>query len=208
MFAEPARIGGTVHVPQRGWSTDNVGGRKTISESPQREDLLPPHVVRQMRRLDAVLLYGTLPPIHLRLVQWWKDKQLSALVPHGADGKPVAPPKEGTCPVDSTRRSEVKPVIDAAVMAEQVAKLPKIPTPPPPATPRPTASGKASPKVPADPPELDFSEQSDEEVPSDANRVAGKCERCGSWREIGEGRVVQYGRREVVICDPRRGAGI
>ncbi len=201
-----ARIGGTVHVPQRGWSTDNVGGRKTISESPQREDLLPPHVVRQMRRLDAVLLYGTLPPIHLRLVQWWKDKQLSALVPHRPDGKPVPPPKEGTCPVDSTRKSETTPVIDAAVMAEQVAKLPKIPSPPSATTEAPPSVAKASSKPPANQQELHFDSPDVEGVRTDANRVAGKCERCGQWREIGHARVVAYGRSEIVICSDRCGA--
>lgn len=114
-----------MHVTQRGWSADTSLGRKTISEQPQREDLLPPHVVRQMRRNDAVLFHGTLPPVHLRLVRWWKDKDLRALVPHGEDGKPLPAPTTGTCPVSSTRTSQVESVIDPAVVAEQVASMPK-----------------------------------------------------------------------------------
>lgn len=197
-----SRIGGTVHMPQRGWSTDNVGGRRTVSESPQREDLLRPHVVRQMRRLDAVLLYGTLPPVHLRLVRWWKDKHLRALVPHGPDGKPVALPTDGTCPVDSTRRSEVAPVIDAAVLAEQVAQLPKpkhrqpdVANPPPELKPRPRA-------VAPEQPTLDFDAPTAHVLDSqpDANRVAGRCERCGTHIEVGAGRELSYGQRRIVIC--------
>ena len=91
-----ARIAGTLHTNQRGWSTDS-NGRKSISEHPQREDLLPPNVIRQMRRLDAVLFHGTLPPIHLRLVRWWKNIELRALVPHGPNRKALPPPIDGTC---------------------------------------------------------------------------------------------------------------
>ena len=70
-----SRVAGTEHVAQRGWSADTGGGRKTVSEHVQREDLLPAHVIRQMRRQEAVLLHGTLPPIHLRLVRWWEDQR-------------------------------------------------------------------------------------------------------------------------------------
>ena len=117
-----ARVGGTVHVNVRGWSSDGHG-RRTISEHPQREDLLPPHMIRQMRRGDTVLLHGTLPPVHMRTVRWWKNKQLRDLVPHGADGKPVAPPSEGTCPVVPGRRNEVSPVIDETQIKAQIASL-------------------------------------------------------------------------------------
>ena len=100
------QIAGTVHVPQRGTSSDG-NGRRTVSENPQREDLLPAHVIRQMKRNDAVLLHGTLPPIHLRLVRWWKDQDLRSLVPHGPDGKPLPPPSDGTFPVGGPRTSSV-----------------------------------------------------------------------------------------------------
>ena len=61
-----SKVAGTEHVAQRGWSADTGGGRRTVSEHLQREALLPAHVIRQMRRQEAVLLHGTLPPIHLR----------------------------------------------------------------------------------------------------------------------------------------------
>src|SRR5690606_28534246 len=44
-----ARVAGTEHVAQRGWSAETWGGRRTVSEHLQREDLLPMHIVRQMR---------------------------------------------------------------------------------------------------------------------------------------------------------------
>jgi type IV secretion system protein VirD4 len=80
------RVTGSEHVPRRSWSADAMGGRKTVSEQPQREDLVPVHVLRQMRRHDALLLHGTLPPIHLRPIPWWADEGLQGLVPPATDG--------------------------------------------------------------------------------------------------------------------------
>ena len=108
-----SKVAGTEHVAQRGWSADTGGGRRTVSEHVQREDLLPAHVIRQMRRQEAVLLHGTLPPIHLRAVRWWEDKALAALVPTGADGKPVRPAVDRDLPdarrTARTRRPRARP---------------------------------------------------------------------------------------------------
>lgn len=93
-----ARVAGTEHVAQRGWSVDTGGGRRTISEHVQREDLVPVHVVRQMGRQEALLLHGTLPPVHLRPVRWWVDRDLRSLVPIRPDGS-VEVPVGGTCPL-------------------------------------------------------------------------------------------------------------
>ena len=87
-----SRIAGTEHVAQRGWSADVSGGRKTVSEHSQREDLLPAHVIRQMHRHEAVLIHGTLPPVHLKAVLWWEDPDLRRLVPTDANGRPVPRP--------------------------------------------------------------------------------------------------------------------
>ena len=206
-----ARIGGTVHMPQRGWSAETSGGRRTVSESPQREDLLPPHVVRQMRRLDAVLFHGTLPPIHLRLVRWWTDKRLRDLVPHELDGRPTPPPTTGTCPVWAERKSEVTPVIDSAVIAEQIANLPR---------PKPTGGAKPPstvvPTTPSQPlhrqhegqgtlalatPGLESAGSSGDDG-VDRNRVTGACERCQRKLGIGEGRNTLYGKRPIIVCHP------
>jgi type IV secretion system protein VirD4 len=115
-----ARIAGTEHVPQRSWSVDVAGGRRTVSEALSREDLIPPHVVRQMRRHEAVLLHGTLPPIHLRMVPWWRDKALSALAT--PDGDPSRTPR--TCPVQDGERAAVTPVLDPAVVRDSVSYVP------------------------------------------------------------------------------------
>ena len=53
-----------------------------------------------------------LPPIHLRVVRWWEDKTLAALVPKDADVKPVSPPSTGTCPTREGPRGPVAPVLD------------------------------------------------------------------------------------------------
>jgi type IV secretion system protein VirD4 len=91
------RVTGSEHVPRRSWSADTTGGRKTVSEQPQREDLVPVHVLRQMRRHDALLLHGTLPPIHLRPIPWWADEDLQYLVPpEDGAGEPTR-----TCPLQS-----------------------------------------------------------------------------------------------------------
>ena len=115
----------TEHVAQRGWSADTSGGRKTVSEHPQREDLLPAHVIRQMRRQEAVLLHGTLPPIHLRMVRWWEDQQLSAARAHQARRQARAPPDDGTCPFVDGRSTSPSPVLEPTVISESVGHLPQ-----------------------------------------------------------------------------------
>ena len=92
--------------------------------------------------------------------------------------------------------------IDAAVMAEQVAKLPRL---------RSRDATLALPinRVPSRPTSplqtaLNF-EVPVEEPPAerpDSNRVAGSCERCGKWHDLGGGKTLRYGRRDVVVCDP------
>ena len=57
---------------------------------------VPAHVLRQMRRQEAVLLHGTLPPIHLA-VRWWEDRQLRPRA-HRCQRRADAPPTTGTCP--------------------------------------------------------------------------------------------------------------
>lgn len=197
-----SRVGGTAHVAQRGWSADTTGGRKTVSEHPQREDLLPAHVIRQMRRQDAVLLHGTLPPIHLRLIRWWEDTDLSALVPTGDDGAPTPAPSTGTCPlIEGGSRPDPEPTLDQAVIAESLASLPR----PhgaldrPAQLPRTLAAARSSAAVDAQG-QLDLALDAPE--PEVGNRVAGRCERCGTRVPVGAGRTAGFGSRTVVFCDP------
>ena len=196
-----SKVAGTEHVAQRGWSADTGGGRRTVSEHLQREDLLPAHVIRQMRRQEAVLLHGTLPPIHLRAVRWWEDKTLAALVPKGADGKPVSPPTTGTCPTREGPRGPVAPVLDPAVVEESVSHLPR-PRDAGPAQQVPRSRPAARPaspaqwRLPLDPP------GGSDHGGQDRNRVAAFCDRCAARLPVRAGRVERVGTREVVRCDP------
>ncbi|MDP1794718.1 MAG: hypothetical protein Q8K63_11355 [Acidimicrobiales bacterium] len=172
-----------------------------MSEHLQREDLLPAHVIRQMRRQEAVLLHGTLPPIHLHAVRWWEDKTLAALVPKGVDGKPVSPPTTGTCPTREGPRGPVAPVLDPAVVEESVNHLPRprdaapgqqVPRSRPAA--RPASPGQG--RLPLDPP------GGSGQAEHDRNRVAAFCDRCAARLPVGAGRIDRVGTREVVRCDP------
>jgi len=143
-----SRVAGTEHVPRRGWSAETGGGRRTVSEQLQREDLLPAHVIRQMRRQEAVLLHGTLPPIHLRAVLWWEDPELAGLVDTDDDGRPVTP-DVSTCPVTDTPSEVPGPVLDPNSVADPTRRLPRPSAPAPDPNrsgtlPRPTGAFDAS----------------------------------------------------------------
>lgn len=200
-----SRVSGTAHVAQRGWSADSNGGRKTVSEHLQREDLLPAHVIRQMRRQDAVLLHGTLPPIHLRLVRWWEDPGLSAFVPAGDDGEPRSAPSTGTCPVnEGGPRPDPEPTLDQAVVAESLASLPRphlAPDRPAPLR-RPSVGARTTTTADGQG-QLDLTlDNAPDPVGAAGNRVAGRCERCGTRVPVGSGRSAGFGARTVVFCDP------
>lgn len=198
-----AKVSGTEHVAQRGWSADTGGGRRTVSEHVQREELLPAHVLRQMRRQEAVLLHGTLPPIHLAAVRWWEDRQLRALVPTDRNGQPVPPPDTGTCPTIPGRRGGAAPVLERAVVDESVAGLPALRSTRTPLSRRtgrddgrPAAS--RHPQLPLDTTPVDTGHNDDVEV----SRVAGFCDRCAARIGVGAGRVEQVAGRQVLRCHP------
>lgn len=46
--------------------------------STARTALAPPHVLRQMRPGDALLLHGTLPPAHVRARPFYRSRRLRA----------------------------------------------------------------------------------------------------------------------------------
>ena len=64
------------------------GGRRSTSRGEQRAEFAPANTVREMNPGEAVLIHGTLPPIHLEAVRWWAQKELAALVPLDDDGHP------------------------------------------------------------------------------------------------------------------------
>jgi type IV secretion system protein VirD4 len=87
-----SRLLGDEDVQRRSTSYDVAGGtgRRSVSESMQREALTPFHLLRQVRPGEAVLIHGTLPPAHLQARQYWKEPDLVKL----ASATDEAPPRE------------------------------------------------------------------------------------------------------------------
>jgi type IV secretion system protein VirD4 len=65
-----SRLVGDEEVTQPSITRDPKGGRSTTSTTGPRR-LLPPEELRCLPRGQAVLVYGTLPPVRLRLRPWW-----------------------------------------------------------------------------------------------------------------------------------------
>ncbi|MCU1394872.1 MAG: Type secretory pathway VirD4 protein-like protein [Ilumatobacteraceae bacterium] len=76
-----SRLLGDEEVQRRSLSYDIAGGsgRRSVSESVQREALTPFHLLRQVRPGEAVLIHGTLPPAHLQARQYWTEPDLARL---------------------------------------------------------------------------------------------------------------------------------
>ena len=121
---------GHEEVSRRGWSHDvpgiwseRSGGRRTVSESAQREEFAPAHTLREMVPGDAVLFHGTLPPVHLTAVRHWDEPELLRLVRRNdAD--------VGTCPLseDPVSEREEAAVVDVATLEAAKAHLPRLRT--------------------------------------------------------------------------------
>ena len=65
-----SRLVGDEEASQPSVTRDAKGGRSTTS-SPGTRRLLPPEELRCLRRGQAVLVYGTLPPARIELRPWW-----------------------------------------------------------------------------------------------------------------------------------------
>jgi type IV secretion system protein VirD4 len=205
-------VAGTEHVARRSWSADTTGGRRTVSESTQREDLLSPHVVRQMIPGEAVLIHGTLPPIHLRSVRWWKDETLRACIPVDAHGRPI-PPDVSTCPVTADATHPGGAGLDRAALTDSTRHLPPAAITRPEPTgyqstaPHPRSTGR--PRDASSPLAAVAVEMPDQLVVdtdpaplSPPNRYGGRCLRCRGWVPIGEGTTTVVASDEVVLCRP------
>lgn len=72
--------------------TRGARGERTVTTSPQVRRLLPPDTLRRLPSGSAVLLYGALPPVRVRLRQWFSDPELAARgrTGHGGDCRPDA----------------------------------------------------------------------------------------------------------------------
>jgi type IV secretion system protein VirD4 len=80
-----SRLVGDEEIALPSVTRDPSGGRSTTSTRGPRR-LLPPEDLRCLRRGEAVLIYGTLPPARLRLRPWWSGAtpRRRRRAPHGS----------------------------------------------------------------------------------------------------------------------------
>ena len=75
-----------------------AAGRRSVRESSQREELAPAHAIRQMFPGQAVLIHGTLPPVHLDAIRWWAEDDFRDVIPRNESGT-IAKLVVSTCPL-------------------------------------------------------------------------------------------------------------
>jgi type IV secretion system protein VirD4 len=85
-----SRLVGDEEFTQPSVTRDPTGRRSTTSTTGPRR-LLPPEELRCLPRGRAVLVYGTLPPVRLRLRPWWTGAQTGAVPQPGASPPPTRP---------------------------------------------------------------------------------------------------------------------
>ena len=78
-----SRLLGHEEVLQHGLSSDDGAGRRTVSDSTARRELVPVDVLRMVAPFQALLLHGTLRPAHLHARPYYRDRRLRRL----ADGR-------------------------------------------------------------------------------------------------------------------------
>ena len=157
-------------------------GRSSVSETDQSEEFAPANAVRQMYPGEAVLLHGTLPPVHLSAVRWWQERSLADLVPLNDKGNPTAPADLRTCPLAADRPTETDDVLDERTFTSAVASLPPLGVVPPMASP-PQAVAEL-----------------DDDAPT--RQSVGRCDLCGYAVFEGEARRDLRGGRNTLRCIP------
>ena len=177
---------GHEHVRRRSWSKDRArlfggggAGRDSISESEQREEFAPANALRQMRPGEAVLLHGTLPPIHLDAVRWWNERRLRDIVDRDGAGNPKAPKDLVTCPLTTDKLGEGPGVLDERTFTAALDGLPVI-----------RAATRSA------------ETQMDGESPSPTARPVGRCEECRNELREGEALVRRRGTGTALRCAP------
>jgi type IV secretion system protein VirD4 len=186
---------GHEHVTRRGFSRDlpmwfgnRQPARRSMSESSQREEFAPANALRQMFPGEAVLLHGTLPPVHLEAVRWWQEPVLAELVPRSESGRPMTPADLSTCPLSENEAGESAGPVDAATLQQALVDLPspkQSRTKTPNATRSFTANGQPAQQTLFDPPEANPPPKV--QLPK-GERPARRCRRCG--RTLGPGESV------------------
>jgi type IV secretion system protein VirD4 len=200
---------GQEHVTRRGFNRDlptlfgpHHPGRRSLSESSQREEFAPANALRQMFPGEAVLLHGTLPPVHLDAVRWWKESTLSNLVPRGESGEPCAPADLSTCPLGDQPAAESSGPVDQATLDQALADLPR-------AKPKRAPAAKATRAArtkPTDDARQRFPLDVAPEDPPPKRRATGAgparrpCQRCGRPLGPGEWMTEDDGERTMVVC--------
>jgi type IV secretion system protein VirD4 len=86
------QILGDAEVETRSQSLAGRQGRDSTQLSTTRVALAPPHALRQMRRGDALLVHGTLPPAHIRAHPFYRDRRLAARAARLASPQTVESP--------------------------------------------------------------------------------------------------------------------
>ena len=190
----------------------NTRGRRSVAESVQREEFAPANAVRQMYPGEAVLLHGTLPPVHLDAVRWWQEKHLAALVPLDDHGNPQAPDQLATCPLTSEAAGTPTPAVDPATLESALAQLPE---PNHQAPSNAAANIERSPRIPGQQTLFETSQDSSAvavadpppkkvivERLTDAAMLTGRCICCGQQLGPGEGTVDRHGNKTILRCKP------
>ena len=87
--------------------TTGGDGRASLTESTAYRRLLPPEALRQLKPRRALLVYGHLPPVRIRLRPWFRSRRLvtlamavDAAVPHPAMAGRRPGPGRGLRPTD------------------------------------------------------------------------------------------------------------
>ena len=171
-------------------------GRRSVSESTQREELAPAHTIREMVPGQAVLLHGTLPPIHLDAIRWWDEPQLASIIPTDEHGKPI-PPDAPPCPLtDQKAPASTEGAVDLATLERTRRQLPK------PVSPEQASSADVDLGPGRDPTDPSALGAPDEVSGPTIRPVRGRCEFCRSELGEGEGRLDHRGGRTIVRCAP------
>jgi type IV secretion system protein VirD4 len=84
----------------------NGDGRHSQTESISYRRLLPPEAVRQLKPKRALLVYGHLPPVRIRLRPWFHSLRLRRLANAALPARPVT---SGTAPVEEPLAPVVLP---------------------------------------------------------------------------------------------------
>ena len=153
-------------------------GRDSISESEQRAEFAPANALRQMKPGEAVLLHGTLPPVHLRAVRWWNERELRQIIGGVRSGKAQASKELSTCPLTESPATESDEAVDERSFQATLEGIPG-----------PAVLPAVSERQPV------------RQIAASRPSVA-TCERCRTELVDGEARYERFGTRMVTRCAP------